>query len=219
MTCFWRAKVRQIAAAQFITRAQQMLLAAEPALVFFDYCCAIAVNPDPNRIAPFAASSDVDCSGVAACRVLVQNLAQLALQSIRSVFPSDTAGLGRQQMAGGKGTERDQSHAQDVRGRAWRGPTLSAAAGGRPKNRSHSEGKRRTRAAFRYAVAGSAKIECKRTSGVDIKGGHGACYADRGQAAYCISSITFAVLRTFLLLSASSASMRVSWARLPSSSA
>ena len=103
--------------------------AAQPALVLGDYRRTIAVNPDPKRIAPFAASSDVDRILMAACRALVQNLAHLTLQSIRSIFPSDAARRGRQQAAGAKGAGRDRSHAQDTRGRAWRGPTLSAAAG------------------------------------------------------------------------------------------
>jgi hypothetical protein len=38
-------------AAQFIERAQQMVLIAQPPFVLGDDGCAIAVNPDPKRIA------------------------------------------------------------------------------------------------------------------------------------------------------------------------
>ena len=128
--------------------------AAQPALVLGDYRRTIAVNPDPKRIAPFAASSDVDRILMAACRALVQNLAHLTLQSIRSIFPSDAARRGRQQAAGAKGAGRDRSHAQDTRGRAWRGPTLSDATGDRPKPRIPRGDS--VRIVSRYNSAGSA---------------------------------------------------------------
>jgi hypothetical protein len=65
MTGFRRAEAQQIVAAQFIERAQQMVLIAQPEFVLGDNRCAIAAAPDPERIAPFAAASDVDSIGVA----------------------------------------------------------------------------------------------------------------------------------------------------------
>jgi hypothetical protein len=47
-------------AAQFVQRTQQMMLIAQPALVFRDDGRAVAVRTYPERIAPFAATADVD---------------------------------------------------------------------------------------------------------------------------------------------------------------
>ena len=169
--------------------------AAQPALVLGDYRRTIAVNPDPKRIAPFAASSDVDRILMAACRALVQNLAHLTLQSIRSIFPSDAARRGRQQAAGAKGAGRDRSHAQDItwtsmaRTHPFRGGRRRSKTARIPRENGGC-------AASRYNSAGSRNIDCRRTPAVDIRK-QGVCSARRGQAAYCISSVNFAVLRTF----------------------
>ena len=66
MTGFGRAEAQQVVAAQFIERPQQMVLIAQPPFVLGDDGCAIAVGPDPKRIAPFAAASDIDRIGMAA---------------------------------------------------------------------------------------------------------------------------------------------------------
>src|SRR6516162_9934211 len=141
VTCFWRAKAQQIAAAQFIKRAQQMVLAAQPALVFGDDCCAITVNPNPKRIAPFAASSDVDRILVAACRMLVQNLAHLTLQSIR--FRISFGCSGTRLATGGRRERRQSGTGATRRTRAAKygeDPPFSVAAGGRPKTARNPKG-------------------------------------------------------------------------------
>src|ERR1700730_16420592 len=73
-----------------------MVLIAQPLFILDDDGCAIAVNPDPKRIAPFAAASDVDRIGVAAARVLVENLAHMnpPIQPL-PCFPRGAARRGR----------------------------------------------------------------------------------------------------------------------------
>jgi hypothetical protein len=104
VTGFGRAKAQQIATAQFIERAQQMVLAAQPGFVFGNDRCAIAVDPDPKRIPSFAAAPDVDRIGVAACRVLVEDLAHITLHLSRfRGFPRGATRRGRQQAGAAKG--------------------------------------------------------------------------------------------------------------------
>ena len=55
-----RAEADEIAAAQLIERAQELILIGEPALIFCDDGRAVAVRADPERIAPFAAATDID---------------------------------------------------------------------------------------------------------------------------------------------------------------
>jgi hypothetical protein len=50
----------EIASAQLVERAQQMMLITQPACVFRDDGGVIAVGTDPERIAPFAAAADLD---------------------------------------------------------------------------------------------------------------------------------------------------------------
>src|SRR6516162_1695623 len=231
MTGFGRAEAQQVVAAQFIERAQQMVLIAQPPFRRDEDGCAIAVDADPKRIAPFAAASDVDSIGVVSARVLVENLAHMN-PPIHPLpcFPRSAAGDEAGQQAGGaKGAKRNRSHAQGARGRAWRGPTLSAAAGARPKTAGTPRGDVGG-AMGRSCRWGPPKIDWGRTLAVDnsrsgllgadwitlVQGVRDACPA---QAASSGLSMNFAVLRRFLLLSARSASMRVSSARLASSSA
>jgi hypothetical protein len=54
-----RAEAHEIASAQFIERAQQMVLVCQPSFVLGDDGRAIAVAANPERIAPFAAAADV----------------------------------------------------------------------------------------------------------------------------------------------------------------
>jgi hypothetical protein len=51
MTCRWCAEAQQIAVAKLVGRAQQMILASQPALVFGDNRRALAINADAKRIA------------------------------------------------------------------------------------------------------------------------------------------------------------------------
>ncbi len=67
-----RAEADEIAAAKLVERAQQMMLIREPAFVLRDDG-AIAVGADPERIASFAAATDVDGVRRHACVVLVEN--------------------------------------------------------------------------------------------------------------------------------------------------
>jgi hypothetical protein len=60
VACERRAKADEVMAAQFVQRTQQMMLIAQPALVFRDDGRAVAVRTYPERIAPFAATADVD---------------------------------------------------------------------------------------------------------------------------------------------------------------
>jgi hypothetical protein len=53
-------KADEVMAAQFVQRTQQMILIAQPALVFRDDGRAVAVRAYPERIAPFAAAADVE---------------------------------------------------------------------------------------------------------------------------------------------------------------
>jgi hypothetical protein len=58
-----RAEANEIAAAKLVERPQQMMLIGQPALIFANDDRAIPVPPDPERIAPFAASTDIDVYG------------------------------------------------------------------------------------------------------------------------------------------------------------
>jgi hypothetical protein len=58
-----RAEANEVAPAQLVERAQQMVLIREPAFVLRDDGGAIAVWADPERIAPFAAAADIDGPG------------------------------------------------------------------------------------------------------------------------------------------------------------
>jgi len=60
MACERRAEADEIMAAQFVERAQKMMLIAQPALVFCDDARAVAVRTYPEWIAPFAAAAEVD---------------------------------------------------------------------------------------------------------------------------------------------------------------
>lgn len=66
--------------AKLVERAQQVMLVAQPASVFRDDGRTIAVDSNPERIAPLAAASDVDRAVVPANRVLVENPAHLNLR-------------------------------------------------------------------------------------------------------------------------------------------
>ncbi len=72
-----RAEADEVATAQLVERAQQMVLICEPAFVLHDDGGPIAVGANPKRIAPFAAATDVDGSGWNASHSLVENLADL----------------------------------------------------------------------------------------------------------------------------------------------
>jgi hypothetical protein len=60
MACQRGTEADQIMAAQFVERAQQMMLIAQPAFAFRYDGRTIAVRAYPERIAPFAAAADVD---------------------------------------------------------------------------------------------------------------------------------------------------------------
>jgi len=62
MTCKRCAKAHEIMSAQFVERAQQMMLIAKPSLVFCDNARTVSVRPYPERIAPFAPAADVDAT-------------------------------------------------------------------------------------------------------------------------------------------------------------
>ncbi len=63
-----RAEADEVAAAQLVERAQQIVLICQPAFMLRDDCGPIAVRADPERIAPFAAAADIGVT----CR-FVQN--------------------------------------------------------------------------------------------------------------------------------------------------
>jgi uncharacterized protein (DUF924 family) len=67
------AEAQQILPAKLVERAQQVMLVAQPASVFRDDGRSIAVDANPERIAPLAAAPDVDRAVVPAGRVLVEN--------------------------------------------------------------------------------------------------------------------------------------------------
>ena len=66
--------------AKLVERAQQVMLVAQPASMFRDDGRTIAVDANPERIAPLAAAPDVDRAVVPASRVLVENPAHLNLR-------------------------------------------------------------------------------------------------------------------------------------------
>lgn len=68
-----RAEADEIAAAQLVERAQEMALIGEPALVFSDHCCPIAVGANAKGIPPFRATTDVDGARRHACEMFVDN--------------------------------------------------------------------------------------------------------------------------------------------------
>ncbi len=68
-----RAEADEIAAAKLVERAQEMMLIGKPALVLCDHRDAVAVGTDPERIAPFAAATDVDGARRHACMMLIEN--------------------------------------------------------------------------------------------------------------------------------------------------
>lgn len=72
-----RAEAQQILPAKLVERAQQVMLVAQPASVFGDDRRTIAVDANPERIAPLAAAPDVDVAVVPASRVFVENPAHL----------------------------------------------------------------------------------------------------------------------------------------------
>jgi hypothetical protein len=55
-----RAEADEVAIAQLVERAQQMVLICEPAFVLCDDGSPIAVGANPERISPFAAAADID---------------------------------------------------------------------------------------------------------------------------------------------------------------
>jgi hypothetical protein len=65
--------------AQFVERAQQVVLVGQPPLVFRDDGYPIAIPIDPERIAPLAAATDVDGAGWNARLMLVENPAHFLL--------------------------------------------------------------------------------------------------------------------------------------------
>src|SRR5574337_950331 len=54
-----RAETDEVATAQLVEHAQQMVLIREPAFVLRDHGGPIAVGANPKRIAPFAAAADI----------------------------------------------------------------------------------------------------------------------------------------------------------------
>jgi small-conductance mechanosensitive channel len=74
------AEAQQILAAKLVERAQQVMLVAQPASVLRDDGRTIAVDANPERIAPLAAAPDVDRAVVPASRALVENPAHLNLR-------------------------------------------------------------------------------------------------------------------------------------------
>ena len=76
------AEADEVATAQLVERAQQMVLIREPAFVLCDDGGPIAVGANPERIPLFAATADID--GWDASHSLVENLAHLLrLRSVR----------------------------------------------------------------------------------------------------------------------------------------
>jgi hypothetical protein len=74
MTGERRAETDEVAAAQLVERAQQMMLVAKPACVFRDDGGAIAVRADAERIAPLAAAADSDGPAGAPALCLLRTL-------------------------------------------------------------------------------------------------------------------------------------------------
>ena len=72
-----RAETDEVATAQLVERAQQMVLICEPAFVLRDDGGAIAVGANPKRIAPFVAAADIDGACWDASHSLVEYLAHL----------------------------------------------------------------------------------------------------------------------------------------------
>jgi hypothetical protein len=60
VACERCAEADEVKAAQIVQCAQQMMLIAQPALVFRDDGRTVAVRAYPERIAPLAAAADVD---------------------------------------------------------------------------------------------------------------------------------------------------------------
>jgi hypothetical protein len=60
MACERCAEADEVVPAQLVECTQQMMLIAQPALIFCDDARAVTVRPDPEGIAPFAAATDVD---------------------------------------------------------------------------------------------------------------------------------------------------------------
>ncbi len=81
MTGERRAEADEIAAAQLVERAQQMMLVAKPACVFRDDGGAIAVRTDAERIAPLAVAADSDgpAGGPALCLLRALHIAHRLL--------------------------------------------------------------------------------------------------------------------------------------------
>ena len=78
-----RTEADEVAAAQLIERAQQIVLIRQPSFMLRDDGGPIAVRADPERIAPFTAAADIDGAGWDAIHSLVENLAHL--RRLRSV--------------------------------------------------------------------------------------------------------------------------------------
>ena len=75
MTAKRRAEADEIATAQFVERTQKIMLIAQPALVFRDHGRAVAVRANPERVAPLAATADVDGARGDAGVVFIENSA------------------------------------------------------------------------------------------------------------------------------------------------
>ena len=58
--CERRTQADEVVPAQLVERAQQMVLIAQPALLFCDDGRTVAVGAYPELINPFGAASDVD---------------------------------------------------------------------------------------------------------------------------------------------------------------
>jgi hypothetical protein len=84
VACERRAEADEVMTAQFVERAQQMMLIAQPAFVFPYDGRTITVTAYPERIAPFAAAADVDGTCGNAGIALVENPAH---RSRLLIFP------------------------------------------------------------------------------------------------------------------------------------
>ena len=88
------AEADEIAPAQLVERPLQMTLVGEPALVFRDHGCAVAIGPDPERIAPFAAVAEINGANWHAGMMLVKNPAHGNRLSIVIAMSSPQDGVG-----------------------------------------------------------------------------------------------------------------------------
>lgn len=103
------AEADQIAPAQFVQRAQQMMLRSQPPLIFRNYRCPVAVASNDEWIAPFRTAADVDRIARQPNMVAIEDMAHVTLRrdcidaDALSSSPSPSHGV---ELAGSAGGSR-----------------------------------------------------------------------------------------------------------------